>query len=67
MHLLGKQQAAQFFSQRRATRFSCDNNFMAVLTQPVGKPLQVGTLAGTIDTFQGNELGGNGVSPYLDR
>jgi len=67
MHRLGKQQAAQFFSQRRTARLAGDDNFMTVLTQPLGKPLQVGTLASTIDTFQGDELGGNGVSPYFDR
>ena len=67
MHRLGKQQAAQFFSQRRTAGLACNDNFMTALAQPIRKPLQVGALAGTIDTLQGNKLGGNGVSPYFDR
>jgi hypothetical protein len=67
VHRLGKQQAAQFFSQRRTAGFAGDDNFMTALAQPVCKPFQVGALAGTIDTLQGNELGANDVSPYFDR
>ena len=67
MHWFRKQQAAQFFSQRCTAGFACDDNFMTVLAQPICKPLQVSALAGTIDTLQGNKLGGNDVSPYFDR